>query len=564
MESFNKLRAAAGKKFDAWANVLYGLGIKGRDKRMQTSVIHTILQQDDAEELYAGDDVARKVVDKIPHEGVRKGFEIIGVDKPDAIKKIGIRTKELKLMEKMEKAWNWARLYGGAGILIGVADGQENLGEPLDSKAVKKVNSLTVLHRWELTAVGGEVEKDLKSPNFGMPNFYTLSGNRAQNISQQIHYTRIIRFEGSKLPERKFETNQYWHDSVLSALNSTIRDFNMAHDTLPNVIAEFRVNILRLKGIADMLAAGKSDAVINRLQSFDLTKASYKTAVLDEDESYDIISKPLQGMKDIMDKIDNRLVAATGMPHTIVLGKSPGGSLSSKGDSENRDFMDLVAEQQTQVLTEPLIRVVTLLFAETEGGVTGGTVPEFGIQFNPLWQMDEKETADVHKLQSEADANYLTTGVLEPAEVAISRFGKGEFSLETTIDVKSRKPVTDSIDIDFDIEEEFERMREVNEICNAIDQGSFIVKETTDDAFDEIRGDQKRVLQTIIIMRSLADTLDKAVKEAKDFGKVVSSRSTENSFRFRQQTPGDFKKGSFKAFHPKGKQDVILLFGELK
>lgn len=558
------IKEMAQKKMDSWSNILFGLGVTGRDKRLSTSVAHLVLQQDEVEDLYAGDDIARKFVDKIPHEGVKKGFEITGIDNASTIKKLGIRTKELKLMDKLEKAWGWARLYGGSAILIGVSDGQEDLKEPLDLKAVKKVNSLTVMHRWELNAVTGSIERDLKSPNFGLPTLYQLSGSRSGGSSAIIHYTRLIRFDGAKLPERKFETNQYWHDSVLTAFNSIVRDFNLAHDTLPNVISDFRIGILRLKGIADMLAAGKSTAVINRLQSFDLTKSSYKTAVLDDEESYDIISKNLGGMKDIMDKIDNRLVTATGMPHTVILGKSPTGGLSGKGESENRDFMDLVSEQQNQVILEPIIRILTLLFSETESGVTSGNVPDkFGIQFNSLWQMDEKEQAEVHKFQAEADERYLTTGVLQPAEVAISRFGKGIYSLETQIDVEAREKVTDS-DADFDIEEEFALMSEVNDICDAIDKGQYTAKELTDENLNEVRADQKRVLQTIIIMKSIAESREAAEKIAKKFGKVVTSRETENSWRFRQRTPGDFKKGSFKAFRPKGKQGVVLLFGELK
>jgi len=559
------IKEMAQQKMDSWSNILFGLGVTGRDKRMGMSVTHAVLQQDEVEDLYAGDDIARKVVDKIPHEGIKKGFEVTGIEDANTIKKLGIRTKELALMNKLEKAWGWARLYGGAAILIGVSDGEEDLTKPLDPKAVKKLNSLTVMHRWELSAVTGTIERDLKSPNFGLPNLYQLAGSRmTSTVNQIIHYTRLIRFDGAKLPERKFETNQYWHDSVLTAFNSIVRDFNLAHDTLPNLVSDFRIGILRLKGIADMLAAGKSDAVINRLQSFDLTKSSYKTAVLDEDESYDFKTSSLAGMKDIMDKIDNRLVTATNMPHTIILGKSPTGGLSGKGESENRDFMDLVSEQQNQVALEPIIRILTLLFSEKEGGVTAGNMPdEFGIQFNSLWQMDDKEVAEIHKFQAEADERYLATGVVTPSEVAISRFGKGVYSLETQIDVEAREEVTDS-EIDFDIEEEFALMNEVNEICNAIDKGQYTAKELTDNNLNEVRADQKRVLQTIIIMKSIAESEEAAEKIAKKFGKVVTSRETENSWRFRQRTPGDFKKGSFKAFRPKGKQGVILLFGELR
>jgi hypothetical protein len=46
--------------------------------------------------------------------------------------------------------------------------------------------------------------------------------------------------------------------------------------------------------------------------------------------------------------------------------------------------------------------------------------------------MDDKEVAEINKIQSEADAVYLDRDVLQPMEIRNSRFGK-ESSLKTTL-----------------------------------------------------------------------------------------------------------------------------------
>lgn len=80
--------------------------------------------------------------------------------------------------------------------------------------------------------------------------------------------------------------------------------------------------------------------------------------------------------------------------------------------------------------------------------------------------------------------------------------------------------------------------------------------------------DQERPLQTIIISKEVASSLEAAKTLAKNFlkkGEALSkSEETSTSYRFRQVDPGRFVEGSFKTFKPKGKKGVALVFGTLK
>ncbi len=63
----------------------------------------------------------------------------------------------------------------------------------------------------------------------------------------------------------------------------------------------------------------------------------------------------------------------------------------------------------------------------------------------PCYQVDPPEDraalAAVHAAQATADKTYIDAGVLTPEEVAISRFGAEEYSLDTTIDTESREAI---------------------------------------------------------------------------------------------------------------------------
>jgi hypothetical protein len=85
---------------------------------------------------------------------------------------------------------------------------------------------------------------------------------------------------------------------------------------------------------------------------------------------------------------------------------------------------------------ERLIRYIYL----SKLGKTEGNEPEsWSIQFVPLWQNTEEQEALLRRTVAETDRIYIETGVLDPSEVAISRFGGDIYSTETVIDLQGRQ-----------------------------------------------------------------------------------------------------------------------------
>ena len=53
---------------DGWHNIVTGLGSFRRDKRMSSRPEFNIMTETEAEQIYASDDVAAKIVDALPEE----------------------------------------------------------------------------------------------------------------------------------------------------------------------------------------------------------------------------------------------------------------------------------------------------------------------------------------------------------------------------------------------------------------------------------------------------------------------------------------------------------------
>jgi len=422
-----------------WFNALTGIGLRSKDKRTGANVKWVPMVEREAEDLYSSDDIAAKMVDLIPDEGTREWVEIKSTEEAEEeIANLKKESERLQIQKKYNKAWKWARNYGGAGVFLAVDDAQEDLREPLNIDSLREIKTLTVMSRWELQP--HEINRDITSENFGFPETYLLTPRTARSDSPIIHHSRIIRFDGVDLPRMVREQNDFWGDSVLNRFYNPLRNFNLAHDSLASMMQDYKLTILKIKNLADIIGSGDKDKLKDRIQMMDLTKSVLGSIVIDaEDEDFMNLTTSISGISDIIQEIDARLVAATGMPHTIILGEGAAGQFNNSGQSEETNFKDMVAAQQEVILTKPIDRIFELIQLQKRGPFGGKVNQDISWNFKPLWQLDDKEVAEVRKIIAETDKIYLETGVLDTEEVANSRFGGDEYSLETTLDKEARE-----------------------------------------------------------------------------------------------------------------------------
>lgn len=416
---------------DGWANVLTGLGIKNVDKSLTNSITWEPLGEIDAEELYCASDIAGTIIDDLPDEAMREGWNLQFKEAEQLKKAITDEENRLNLHEVINTAWKHGRLYGGGAILIVTPD--MSLDQPLTIENIQKISSLLVVSRYELVNQG--IDNDIRSPNFGQPRWYMVQPRSGGALNMRVHHTRVIRFDGAKLPRQKFTKNNYWHDSVLTKLGKIIGNYDVSHEALALLLQDMSVAVHKVHGLKDsMLAEGGDEQILKRMQIVNATRSIARSVVIDaENESFEYQQRNLSGVKEVVDLISNRLVAASKMPHTRLLGESPSG-LGATGNSEMTNWYDYVANQQEVYLKAKLMKLYEVIFA-AKTGPTKGTIPVgLDINFCPLFQMTDKELADVRKVQADTDNVYVSMGAVDPMEIRDSRFGGPKFSHETKID----------------------------------------------------------------------------------------------------------------------------------
>lgn len=424
---------SGGVRADGLQNVLIGMGT-GRDKAQYTKTTATVfLAQEELENLY-GEWLPRRIVDIYADQATRKGFKVLfGGDGVRAEEVQGIEQviEDLYILEHLNLAAKNARLYGGACLLLFIDDGRPAY-MPVDKRNIRRIEDIECLDRWQIAPVINE--ENLY--DYSKATYYQIISGDLINQPQlsYIHKDRILRFDGDWLPYRVRQRNYGWGMSSLQTVYDSFRHYWTGLNSAATLLTEFDIFVHKVRGLAAMLAAGKESSIRDRLQVNDMSKSIYRGYAIDaEKEELEFISRNFGGIGEILEKLRVDIIGASKIPHTVLFGESPSG-LGSTGRSEERDFAKTLADYQSVHFKRPIKKLMEMIMLSKEGPTNGELPESWRIAFNPLFELNEREMADVRARVAAVDGRYIQLGVLSPKEVADARYGGSEWSMELTLD----------------------------------------------------------------------------------------------------------------------------------
>ena len=389
-----------GFNTDGWQNLMVGLGARGTDKRENMDFVTSqILSRQELSDLWRGEGLAKKIVDIPAKDMVRAWFSIDGDTDNHIVKYLD----KLRFRQAIKNGLRWSRLYGGSLVFIGIDDGQKYTGTrtlpAVREDTIKKVGFFRVYDRHQVSWESTDIDEDPTSENYGKPKYYTITpSNESTKIGEfKTHYSRVLRFDGEDLPESESMKERGWGDSCLQAPYTRIRGFASSLIASESIIEEFTIGVLSIKGLGDLIAAGKEKQIQERLTQIDMAKHILNTMLVDEDEEFTRISATVNGIKDILDMQEEDLRPQLERATKLV-----------------------VSSQDFKTATKAKIK------------------DTWHLKFNNLWQMSEDEIAKARNLQSQTDERYVKMGALTAEEVADSRYGSETYSFETKLDQKNK------------------------------------------------------------------------------------------------------------------------------
>lgn len=388
--------------FDRLINLVSGLGGQG-DKASHTRFGGVTLDKAQLTLAYRSDWIARKIVDIPAKDALRAGrdWQAKSVD----IGLIEETEKRLGFQRKALKTYQRARLYGGAGLVIGVA-GQEG-EEPLDPADVQKdgLTSLYPATMDELTV--STYNLDPASDRFGEPEYYTFNPLKSGSAGMRLHASRVVRMVGTEMLEDTGDLKG-WGDSVLQSVADAIKAAGVSQQAVSSLLQEAKIDVVRVKNLHTSLATKEySDLMIKRYALAGQLKSLTNTLLLDADEEWDQKQVNFATLPDIMDRFLQAASGAADIPATRMLGQSPAG-MSATGESDLENYYGRIGADQELVL-RPAFSILDECIIRS---ALGDRPEDVHYTWSPLWTMSEKDQAEIAHKKAQAVSAYSMSGLI--------------------------------------------------------------------------------------------------------------------------------------------------------
>ena len=416
---------------DGYSDLLTGVGT---DRDPTSNLRFTrgyALQEQELCDIFDNDGVGRRIVEGPAGEMIRPWFEVSG----EYSKEIADRLEELGAKHTITEAATWARLHGGCVVVFAVNDGRD-FDQPLGK--VREVQGAQVFDRWRVSWVADSPSLDPMRRLKGYSQFLEVNATQGQRL--RVHESRFVVVPGLLMTQGALEANGGWGNSVLNPAYDAIKKYVGSLGYSSNILRDFIQSVLAVKDLSGLLATGQSDKVERRLKMLDLSRSILNTMIIDADgETYTKSASSVAGIDAMIDRFVEHLSMVTGIPTNKLVGRaSPG--MNATGQVELINYYDMLASERDRMLAAVVERFVKLLYDER-----GGEPEAWSIVWNPFQQMSEKEIAELRKEVADADKVYIDARVLTPAEVAESRFGQDEWSMETQLDESQERATFESM-----------------------------------------------------------------------------------------------------------------------
>lgn len=430
---------------DGYVNLLNKYGTKQDNSEAYKFEREPVIPDMQLTGLYEGNGLFSKIIDTPAEEALKHGFDLnLKSDELNAFVEDAL--DDLEWEEKAATAIKWARLYGGALIVMLIDDGR-GLEEPVDWEHIRSIDELRVYERsivqpdssslyqqdYGGKGVGNRVSK------FGQPEYYYVSSIYG---SFKVHESRCLVFRNGVLPEQTSNaTYLFWGMPEYVRIRRALRETVTAHTDSVKLLERSVQAIYSMKGLASLLTTDDGEnQVLKRLQLVDTSRGLLNSIAIDsEGENYDFKTFQFSGVKDVIDATCNMLSALTNIPQTILFGRSPAG-MNATGDSDFESYYNFVEKIQRLMLKRNLRTLLDVVF---RAGIASGDVaeePDYKLEFKPLWSLSDTEQAAVDQTKAQTEQIkaqtaqlYVDMQALDPTEVRRRLASDEEFDVEDII-----------------------------------------------------------------------------------------------------------------------------------
>jgi len=387
--------------------------------------------------MYRGTWIVGAAVDVVADDMTRAGVQLNSDTSPDSIEKLSNAINDLSLWQSLNETIKWSRLYGGS-LMAMMIDGQDT-ATPLVPETVMQDGLLgfCVLDRWMVQPSYTHLVRKW-GPDYGLPEYYDVIAQAPYLPQMRLHHSRVIRMDGIDLPFNQKITENLWGMSVIERLHDRLVAFDSGTMGAAQLLYKAYLRTYKVKDYRNLVAFNsdltekfhKLMGLMRRYQSIE------GLTIIDAEDEFETHAYAFAGIPETLLILGQQLSGALGIPLVRLFGQSPAG-LSATGESDLRNYYDMIKAQQEARLRRPLTKLFDVLWRSVLGT---DPPPTFAFSFNSLYQMNDMEKAEVAQRDADTvkllhDAGVITT-TIALKEMKQSSIVTGRFTNITEKDIK--------------------------------------------------------------------------------------------------------------------------------
>lgn len=403
---------AVSRTSDSFQNVAARLGI-GTDNLSSSSTyaLNPITRQrSQLEWMYRGSWIVGQAVDCVAEDMTRAGIDITSAIRPEDVEGIKSGFERRAIWQALEETIKWSRLYGGA-IAVLLIEGQD-VSTPLrvDTVARGGFKGIVCLDRWVVVPALEEVVQEY-GPSFGKPAYYDVMVSAPVFRGKRIHHSRVIRLEGVDLPYWQKVAEYGWGLSIVERLYDRLVAFDSTTQGAAQLVYKAHLRTVSVEGLREILSeGGPAEAALTKMfEMIRVMQSNEGLTLIDAKDTFQTHSYTFSGMSDLLLQFAQQLSGALQIPLVRLFGQSPAG-LNATGESDVRNYYDLIAQQQESRLRYGLQTIIDLIYRSDVGG---DPPADLGFKFNSLWQMSETERATIAVGITNAVTQAFEAGIVD-------------------------------------------------------------------------------------------------------------------------------------------------------
>ena len=312
-----------------------------------------------------------------------------------------------KIRDLMRRAFEVESTMGRAQIYIDLDGAQDDLPFVESPAGVRKgsLRGFALIEPMWSTPSAYNANDPTRSDFYVPTKWYVLG--------REVHADRLITLIMRPVPDMLKPAYNFGGISMLQLMKPYVERYQRTADSISQLVHSFSLSILATD-MAGILTGGDSDAsLFIRAGMFNKFRDNSGLMMLDKEvEELSQINTPLTGLPELLTKAQESMAAPSHTPLVKLLGITPSG-LNANSDGEIRVYYDYIAAQQNAHMRPIIERIANIIQLDIFGEID----PDIRWEFNPLYQLDDKEKAEVQETNSRTARNLVEGGIVSPEEV---------------------------------------------------------------------------------------------------------------------------------------------------